>query len=80
MSHKLPLLIQEKLDFYDWWCRQKEVIKGYYGKCKRLFAIHNDTEWLRIHRGDNFFYYMNLCGNNSYIIRDWLELTLWKKK
>lgn len=29
----MPLLIQEKLDFYEWFYRQKEVILEYHAKC-----------------------------------------------
>lgn len=38
----LPLLIQEKLDFYGWWIRNKEVIKEY---CKKIrIRVHSITK------------------------------------
>lgn len=36
MVQKYPFLIQEKLDFYGWLCKQKNVIKGYHVKYKRV--------------------------------------------
>lgn len=82
MNQKLPLLIQEKLDFYVWFHRQKEVIKGYHVKCHvgsynigEILYIYIDKwnhHWLSIPMYENSVYPVyKLYGCKEAYITDW---------